>query len=48
MQLQLQAEDGFVLKVALWTVARQGPLVHGILQARILECVAISYSKGSS
>ena len=36
------------LFVTLWTVARQGPLVHGILQARILECVAISYSKGSS
>ena len=36
------------LFVMLWTVAHQGPLVHGILQARILECVAISYSKGSS
>ena len=28
--------------------ARQAPLVHGIFQARILEWVAISYSKGSS
>ena len=36
------------LFATLWTVARQAPLVHGILQARILECVAISYSKGSS
>ena len=27
------------------TVARQAPLVHGILQARILEGVAISYCK---
>ena len=30
-----------------WTVAHQAP-VHGILQARILEWVAISFSKGSS
>ena len=28
-----------------WTVAFQAPLVHGILQARILEWVAISYCK---
>ena len=26
-----------------WTVARQAP--HGIFQARILECVAISFSR---
>ena len=25
-----------------------GSSVHGILQARILECVAISFSRGSS
>ena len=31
----------------LWTVAHQAP-VHGILQARILEWVAISFSRGSS
>ena len=30
------------------TVAHQGSSVHGILQARILEWVAISSSKGSS
>jgi len=30
------------------TIACQGPLVHGIFQARILEWVAISYSKGYS
>ena len=30
-----------------WTVARQAP-VHGFLQARILEWVAISYSRGFS
>ena len=31
--------------VTPWTVARQAPLVHGILQARILEGGAISYCK---
>ena len=31
-----------------WTVARQAPLSMGILQARILEWVAISFSRGSS
>ena len=31
-----------------WTVARQAPLSMGILQARILEWVAISSSRGSS
>ena len=28
------------------SVARQGSSLHGILQARILECVAISFSRG--
>ena len=31
-----------------WTVAQPGSSVHGIFQARILEWVAISYSRGSS
>ena len=31
-----------------WTEASQVPSVHGISQARILEWVAISFSKGSS
>jgi len=31
-----------------WTVAHQGPSVHGIFQARILEWIAISFSRGSS
>ena len=31
-----------------WTVAHQGSSVHGILQARILKWVAISFSRGSS
>ena len=30
-----------------WTVAHQAPLSMGILQARILEWVAISFSRGS-
>ena len=33
--------------VTLWTVACQAPL-HGILQARILEWVAMPFSRGSS
>ena len=32
----------------LWTVARQAPLFMGILQARILEWVAMASSRGSS
>ena len=31
-----------------WTVARPGSSVHRILQVRILEWVAISFSRGSS
>ena len=31
-----------------WTIAQPGFSVHGISQARILEWVAISYSRGSS
>ena len=34
--------------VTPWTVAHQAPLSHGILQARILEWVAIPFSRGSS
>ena len=36
------------LFVTLWTVAHQLPLFHEILQARILEWIAIPSSKGSS
>ena len=36
------------LFVTLWTVARQAPLSMGILQARILEWVAMLSSRGSS
>ena len=36
------------LFVTLWTVACQAPLSMGIPQARILEWVAIPFSRGSS
>ena len=36
------------LFVTLWTIAHQAPLSMGALQARTLEWVAISSSKGSS
>ena len=36
------------LYATLWTVARQAPLSMGILQARILDWVAMPYSRGSS
>ena len=34
------------LFVTPWTVGNQAPLVHGIFQARILEWVAIYFSRG--
>ena len=37
-----------LLIVTLWTVVHQTPLSVGILQARILEWGAISYSRDSS
>ena len=36
------------LFATLWTVAHEAPLSMGILQARILESVAISFSRGNS
>ena len=36
------------LSVTLWTVAHQAPLSLGILQARILEWIAMPSSRGSS
>ena len=36
------------LSVTQWTVARRAPLSLGILQARILEWVAMPSSRGSS
>ena len=45
--------SGLVAKSSLtlltpWTVARKALLSHGILQARVLEWVVISFSRGSS
>ena len=40
--------SGVQLFVTLWTVASSGSSVHGILQARILEWVALPSSRGSS
>ena len=37
-----------LLCVTLWTCSPPGSSVHGISQARILEWVAISFSRGSS
>ena len=39
---------GVRLFATLWTVASQAPLSMGILLAKILEWVAISFSRGSS
>ena len=52
---QLGSQNIFVLMLSivrlfatLGTVSRQAPLSLGILQARILKWVTISYSRGSS
>ena len=37
-----------LLFVTPWTVADQAPLSMGLLQARILEWIAMPFSKGSS
>ena len=42
-----QSPSRVQLFVTPWTVAHQAPLVCGIFQARILEWVAISFSRGS-
>ena len=39
---------GYDQVTSLWTVAHQAPLSLGVLQARILEWVAIPSSRGSS
>ena len=40
--------QSFPTLLTLWTVRQAGSLVHGILQKRILECVAIPSSRGFS
>ena len=49
LRMGAQSLQQCLIFVILWTVPRQAPLsVHGILQARILEWVAMSSSRGSS
>ena len=52
MQLFIDESEKSVSCVRLfatpWTAVSQDPLVHGILQAKILKWVAISFSRGSS
>ena len=43
-QSQIQLRDFHIS----WTVARQAPLSMGFSKARILEWVAVSFSRGSS
>ena len=48
---QWWSESHSVVSDSLWPhglAARQAPPVHGILQAKILEWVAIPFSRGSS
>ena len=40
--------SGVQLFVTSQTVAHQAPLSMGVLQARVLECVTLSFSRGSS
>ena len=42
---QSESESCSVVSDSLWTY---GYTVHGILQARILECLAVPFSRGSS
>ena len=42
----VQSASRVQLFVTPWAVARPGPSVHRILQARILEWIAISSSRG--
>ena len=44
----IQSLSGVWLSVTPWTVAHQVPLSMGILQARILEWIAMPSSRGSS
>ena len=54
MRLTLQSSDGslvtksYLTLVTPWTVSLPGSFVHGVSEARLLEWVAISFSRGSS
>ena len=45
---QIISKVSELLSFQLFVTAPLGPSVHGILQARILEWVAIPFSRGSS
>ena len=47
-EVKVKSLNHIPLFVLPWTVAPQAPLVHGILQTRILKQVAIPFSRGSS
>ena len=46
--LLFRSQSPVRLFVTLWTIALQVPLSMGIFQARMLEWVVISFSRGSS
>ena len=46
--MRVQLLSRVQLFATLWTVARQAPLSMGLLQARVLEWVAMPSSRGSS
>ena len=47
-ECMLSRFNSIQLFATLWTIGHQAPLSMGILQARILECVAVFYYRGSS
>ena len=46
-ECRLSHFNSIQLFATLWTIGHQDPLSMGILQARILECVATPFSRGS-
>ena len=46
-ECMLSRFNSIQLFATLWTIGHQAPLSMGILQARILECVATTFSRGS-
>ena len=45
---EVKSPSGVRLFATPWTGSLPGSSLHGILQARVLELVAISFSRGSS
>ena len=48
MKVKVKSLSRVWLFATLWDCIPPGSSVHGILQARILECIAISFSRGPS